>query len=489
MSWAEIYPWRPPDRSGRVVRQIYGQVRGAILEGALASGARLPSSRDLAGRLGVARASVVSAYEQLAAEGYIETRVGAGAFVAADLSGVFDVQAVDPPVDTASPPTIPERAAFAEAPPVLNLPGEALFNTGRTLMDARALDGWSRATRRALRTLGPEHFGYADPAGNLELRAAIADYLRAARGVACEAAQIIVTAGAQQAVDIATRVLIAPGTPVWIEDPAYPATVRALTALGAALHPIPVDAAGLVVTAGIAAAPEAKAAYVTPSHQYPLGVTLSMARRLELLAWARSAGAWIIEDDYASEFRYAGPPLAALQGLDRGQRVLYVGTLNKAIFPGLRLGYLVAPTLLVPALLRIRQLLDRQPPSLSQAVVLEFMRAGDFAAHIRRRRLAYRDQRDALTEALRAHCGAWLAPDPPEQGMHMIAYLKPGLGDLAAEAAAGRAAVIARAISPLYRDAPSRAGLILGFSGYPPAAMAPAARRLAGALGALQGER
>ena len=336
--------------------------------------------------------------------------------------------------------------------------------------------------RRSLRTLGPQHFGYAEPASEAALRAAIADYLRAARGVVCEASQVIVTAGAQQAIDIAARVLIGPGARIWVEDPAYPTTVRALTAAGAVLSPIPIDAEGLIVTAGVARSPDARVAYVTASHQYPLGVTLSMPRRLELLAWARRAGAWIIEDDYASEFRYAGPPLAALQGLDGGQRVLYVGTFNKALFPGLRLGYLVAPEPLIPALLGARQLLDRQPPSLTQAIVLEVMQSGEFTAHIRRRRLAYRAQRDALAEALRAHCGAWLEPDPPGQGMHMIAYLKGGLSDLAAESAAAAAGVIARAISPLYLEAAPRQGLMLGFSGYPATAMAPAARRLAGAL-------
>lgn len=486
MSWADIYPWRAPDRAGPVVRQIYGQVRGAIAEGALGAGARLPSSRDLAGRLGVARASVVSAYEQLVAEGYVETRPGSGAFVAADLSGVQEAQAPPAPRNPAPPPALPERAAaLAEETPTPPLPGHAPFNTGRTLMDARALAAWSRATRRALRTLGPEHFGYAEPAGHPDLRAAIADYLRAARGVACAPSQVIVTAGAQQAIDIAARLLIAPGAAVWVEDPGYPTTIRALRAAGAALQPIPVDAQGLVVAEGVARAPGARAVYVTPSHQYPLGVTLSMPRRLELLAWARAAGAWIIEDDYASEFRYAGPPLAALQGLDGGQRVLYVGTLNKALFPGLRLGYLVAPEALMPALLQARVLLDRQPPSLTQAMVLAFMTGGDFAAHIRRRRLAYRAQRDALAEALQAHCGAWLTPDPPGQGMHMIAYLKDGISDLAAEGAAAEAGVIARAISPLYLETPPRHGLMLGFSGYPPNAMAPAARRLARGLAEL----
>jgi GntR family transcriptional regulator/MocR family aminotransferase len=471
-----------------VARHVYGQVRGAIGAGALGAGARLPSSRDLARRLGVARASVVSAYEQLLDEGYLEGRRGAGTFVAANLFAAAQTPAAEPSpmaADQDAPP-FPERAhSPALGTTLASPPSDAAFNTGRTRLDARAMEGWRRAVRRALRELGPDHFGYAEPAGDPSLRAEIAAYLRAARGVVCDPEQVIVTSGAQQAVDIAARVLIAPGAPVWIEDPGYPVTAQALAAAGAALHPIPVDDEGLVVAAGVAAARAAQVAVVTASHQFPLGVTLSMARRLELIAWARSTAAWIIEDDYASEFRYAGPPLSSLQGLDRGARVIYVGTLNKALFPGLRLGYLVAPAPLVPALVRARQLIDRQPPSLSQTVMLEFMKSGDFAAHIRRRRLAYAAQRDALIAALDAHCGAWLVPDLPGQGMHMIAYLREGLSDVMAEAAAARLGIIARAISPLYRAASPRQGLMLGFSGYTADAMAPAAERLAAALAEL----
>ncbi|MGH6956071.1 MAG: PLP-dependent aminotransferase family protein [Caulobacteraceae bacterium] len=485
MSWAELYPWSAPRRDAPAMRQVYEQARQAILAGALAPGARLPSTRDLASRVGVARATVVSAYELLLAEGYAEARTGAGTFVAGDLSGLEGALA-PPRAAVAPPPVLPDALRRLDAaPPILNLPGEALFNTGRTRMDKRALQGWRRAARRVAESLGPAHFGYAAPAGDPELREAIAQYLRAARGVVCEPSQVIVTAGAQQAIDIAARALISEGTEVWIEDPAYGASVRALKALGAKLVPTPVDGAGLVVSEGVKAAPGARVAYVTPSHQYPLGVTLSMARRLELLAWARSAGAWLIEDDYASEFRYAGPPLASLQGLDGGQRTLYVGTFNKALFPGLRLGYLVAPEALAPRLVAIREVIDRQPASLTQAVVLEFMRSGDFAAHIRRRRLAYGAQRDALVDALRAHCGAWLDPEVPEQGMHLVAPLKAGLRDLEAQEAAARAGVIAKAVSPLYHRAAPRAALVFGFAGFAPETMAPAARRLATALGEL----
>jgi GntR family transcriptional regulator/MocR family aminotransferase len=479
MSWADVYPWQSPGPG--VVRGVYGQVREAILGGALPPASRLPSTRDLASLLGVSRASVVEAYERLAAEGFLTSRQGAGAFVSADLSGLADL-VPSPPPPTARPPELPQPAiAFAGAGGFTTLPGERPFNTGRTLMDVRATAAWSRSTRRALRHLGPEHFGYSDPQGDPVLRAAIADYLRAARGVVCEPDQVIVTTGAQHAVDIAARVLLSPGAPVWIEEPHYPSTLHAVTQAQADIHSVPVDRAGIGVAAGVAAAPDARVVFVTPSHQYPLGVTLSMARRLELLAWAREAGAWIVEDDYASEFRYGGPPLASLQGLDGGERVIYVGTLNKALFPGLRLGYLVAPKSLAAAMATARQIMDRQPSTLTQAILLDFMQGGHFAAHIRRRRLAYRAQRDTLAEALNARLGDLLEVDVPDQGMHLIAYLKAG-DDLAAEARCLVAGVTARAISRLYRKAAPRSGLMLGFSGFPASAMAAGVARLEQAL-------
>ncbi|MDO9245551.1 MAG: PLP-dependent aminotransferase family protein, partial [Phenylobacterium sp.] len=321
-----------------------------------------------------------------------------------------------------------------------------------------------------------------EPAGDLRLRTAVTDYLRAARGVVCEPEQVIVTSGAQHAVDLTARLLLTPGDQVWLEDPGYPATWHALTAGGARAVPVPVDRSGLVVQAGVEAAPDARAAFVTPSHQFPLGVALSMGRRLELIAWARAAGAWIVEDDYASEFRYAGAPLASLQGLDGGERTIYVGTLNKSLFPGLRLGYLVAPKVLVEPFAALRRLADRQPPTLTQAITRDFMDSGQFAAHIRRRRLAYKAQRDALAEALALRLGAVVEPDVPDQGMHLIAYLKDGRSDREAEARAAAKGVLARAISPLYHAAPPRQGLLLGFTGFPAKGMAAGVARLAAAL-------
>jgi GntR family transcriptional regulator/MocR family aminotransferase len=482
MSWSDIYPWERPRAGAPVVRHVYGQVRAAIHAGALGPGARLPATRVLATRIGVARASVVAAYDLLLAEGYAVGRAGSGTFVAGDLTGVVDEIEAAVPAASADPRR-PARIAALEA---LAWPADEVlprpFTAGRTLMDAHARSAWRRSTRVALKDLDPVHFGYTDPRGAPTLREQIRDYLRAARGVVCEADQVIITAGTQHGVDLAARLLLSPGDAVWMEDPGYPPTYHTLAAAGARIVPTPVDAAGLLVAAGMELAPAARMAIVTPSHQYPLGLTMSLGRRLDLLQWARSADAWIVEDDYASEFRYSGPPLQSLQGLDGGERVIYLGTLNKTLFPGLRMGFLVAPRSLAPALAAARQLIDRQPSTITQAIVLEFMRSGQFASHIRRRRLAYRQQRDALVLALRERLGHALDVEAPDQGMHLIAFLRNDLGDVAVEVAARRAGVVVRAISGLYRDAAARQGLLLGFSGYPATAMRPAVERLAAAI-------
>ncbi|MDQ2804697.1 MAG: PLP-dependent aminotransferase family protein [Pseudomonadota bacterium] len=294
----------------------------------------------------------------------------------------------------------------------------------------------------------------------------------------CDPGQIVVTAGTQQAIDIAIRVLLAPDDEVWVEDPGYPLTYGQLLLAKTRLRPIPVDRQGIRVDVGICLAPRARTVFVTPSHQYPTGVALSMARRLELLAWARQNGAFVVEDDYASEFRYSGPPLASLQGLDEDERVIYVGTLNKALFPGLRIGYAVVPHSLLPAFINARHLIDRQPPSLYQAVVAEFMLEGQFTAHIRRRRQMYRGQRDALVATMTRHSSEQLRIEVPDQGMHLVAYVKDGASDIGIEDAAIRNGIVLRAVSRLYHSAPPQSALMLGFSGFPRQVIVPAAARL-----------
>jgi GntR family transcriptional regulator/MocR family aminotransferase len=480
--WADLYAWQL-DRASRtpLARQIYMQVRVAVLSGALRAGTRVPSSRAMASMLGVARASVVAAYEQLIAEGYVESRHGSGTFISGDVAGLATRRRGAPRAIKRSMATA--RKGFPDFERSAVQADARAFNTGRTLIDARTAETWRSLTHRAVRQFGPDDLGYADPAGLIELRTNICDYLRAARAVRCEPEQIVITAGTQQALDIAIRVLLSPGDEVWVEDPGYPLTHAQLLLAKVRPHPVPVDAQGLIVAAGRRAAPRARAVFVTPSHQFPTGVPMSMARRLELLAWARQSGAFIIEDDYTSEFRYSGPPLASLQGLDESEQVIYVGTLNKALFPGLRIGYAVVPRAQLEAFVTARYLIDRQPATMQQAVASEFMQQGHFAAHIRRMRQLYREQRDALAETLTRRAAGKLEVALPDQGMHLIAYLKDGSSDLAVEAAARQAGIVVRAISRFYRAARPRPGLMLGFSGFPRQLIVPAAARLAAVVG------
>ena len=479
--WADLYAFRV-DRKGDtpLFRQIYAQMRSAILSRALRAGAKLPSSRDLALRLAVSRTAVVAAYEQLLAEGYVTGRTGAGTYISADLP--------EPLAGTRPKPRkrtpVTGKAAASPARPVretldVTFRGEPRpFNLGRTLLDARTVELWRKLTARSLRAFGAEHLGYGDPRGTAALRGHICDYLRAARAVRCDPEQIVITGGTQHAIDIVIRTLAGADSEAWVEDPGYPLTRLALTAAGVRVHAVPVDEKGIDVEAGKRLAPQARAIFVTPSHQFPTGVQLAMPRRLELLAWAREAGAWIVEDDYASEFRYGGRPLASLQGLDDGERVIYIGTFNKALFPGLRLGYAVLPPALLRPFATARYLMDRQPSTLCQAAVTDFMAEGHLAAHIRRMRAAYQDQRDTLVASLRRRLGDHLSVDPPDQGMHLVAYLRRGLSDVAVENAARDHGVIVRAMSRMYVAAPVQSALMFGFSGYPRQTIGPAVAKL-----------
>jgi GntR family transcriptional regulator/MocR family aminotransferase len=479
-SWAELYAFEV-DRAADapVFRQIYLQFRSAILSGTLLRATKLPSTRELAAQLGVSRSAVVSAFEQLLAEGYVFGKKGAGTYIATDLPEPFEAlhgRKKRPASVAKSAVSLRDLGGFVD---VTAQSDERPFNLGRTLVDARTAELWRKLSARTLRSFGRHHLGYGDPRGTLELRKSVCEYLGAARGVRCEPGQVVITAGTQQAVDIVTRVMQGPDKEAWVEDPGYPLTRLTLVAAGAKVCAIPVDQHGVNVNEGIRRAPKARAVFITPSHQFPKGVALSMARRLELLAWARESGAWIVEDDYASEFRYGGRPLTSLQGLDEAERVIYIGTLNKALFPGLRLGYAVVPPSLVRAFVTARYLMDRQPSSLCQAVVAAFMEEGHFAAHIRRMREVYRNQRDALVAALRRRLGDHLMVDPPDQGMHLVAYTRRGLSDVTIERAAREHGVVVRAMSRLYVEAPAQSALVMGFSGYPHQIIAPAIARLA----------
>ncbi|MDQ0473577.1 GntR family transcriptional regulator/MocR family aminotransferase [Labrys wisconsinensis] len=446
---------------GPRTRELYAAIRRLIEAGLAPSGAKLPTTRDLARRFGLSRAAAVAAFELLVAEGFAEARIGAGTFVARAVPRLPAAVAADPP----------EHGPTAPLPCTL----------GVAMGDARTLRIFRGLLSRHLARPGPEHFGYGDPRGGLALRRAIAAYLRSARGVRCDPSRIVITSGTQQGLDLVARAALGPDDAVWIEDPCYPMARAALANAGGRLVGVPVDAEGLDPGLGEALCPGARAVYVTPSHQFPLGVTMTMRRRLALIDWARRAGAWIIEDDYDSEFRYAGPPLTALQGADDAGRVAYLGTFSKVLFPGLRVGYAVLPEPLLEAVLALRALTDRQPPTLVEAALADLLDEGHFAAHLRRARRRAEAGRDALIAGLREHAGAGLAATAPEQGLHLVAALPPRLPDRPLAAAAKAAGVGARALSPMFVDAPARQGLVLGFSGFSSEALRAAAAKL-GAL-------
>ena len=467
-------------------RQLYDEIRAAVLGGRLSAGARLPSTRALASDLAVSRNTVAGAFDQLLAEGYIEGRPGAGTFVAKELPE--DLLRVSPrvlaPTGAAAPaPELSRRGRMLAATPVAPASRDGAFRPGIPALDAFPRDLWARLAARLYRQSRIDLFSYGDPAGHAPLRRAIAEYLRAARGVNCRWEQVIVTSGSQQALDLAARVLLDPGDTAWVEDPGYFGARGAWMAAGVRCVPVPVDAEGLSVAQGELTAPQARMAYVSPSHQYPLGVTMSLARRMALLAWARRRGAWIAEDDYDSEFRYAGRPLAALQGLDTGGRVIYIGTFSKVLFPALRLGYMVVPAGAVDAFAAARALADRHPPGPSQALLAEFLAEGHFARHIRRMRTLYAERQDALVSAARRECAGLLEVSPADAGMHLVAWLPKGSNDREVSRRAAAAGISAPPLSAYYQHADAaRPGLLLGYSCVNRRKIQVSARRLAAAM-------
>lgn len=460
-------------------RQIYRRLRDAVLAGALPAGARLPSSRSLARELGVSRNTVVAALDELVAEGYLEPRVGSGTYVAASLPENLLQTATVPPADTGPAPAA--RSPSGEPDPVLP------FRVGVPALDRFPLAVWRRLQARRWRMVGPADLHYGSPAGWKPLREVVAGYLRTARGVRCDAGQVVIVSSCQAAIDLTARLLLRAGERAWVEEPGYPGAVEALRNRGAVPVPVPVDAEGLDVAAGRALAPDARLAYVTPSCQYPLGVTLGLRRRLELLGWAAETGAWILEDDYDSEYRYAGRPLAALQGLDRpgAERVIYLGTFSKVMFPALRIAYAVLPPQLVEPFVRLRRYVDDHTSLPTQMVLHDFIAEGHFSAHVRRTRLCYAERQEALLGSLSRHLAGLVEADPAPAGMQVVARLAPGLGmdDSAVAEAARLGGVMLSALSDCHAGPPRHRGLLMGYSGFPPEALDQAARRLARIIG------
>jgi len=466
-------------------RQLYDALREAILDGRLAPRTRLPSSRQMARDLGAARNTIVGAFEQLVAEGYLEARVGDGTRVAAVLPEallhVGRASTRRPAAGKAPGLSARGKALIAVRRPPAD-PRRRAFQPGLPALDEFPRELWARLLARRARMPARGLRGYAHPAGLPALREAIAAHLGPARGVACDPAQVVVVSGSQAALDLCCRLLLDPGDAAWIEEPGYLGARGALTAAGARLVPVPVDAHGIAVREGIARFPAARLAYVTPSHQFPLAVTMTLARRLELLAWAAEAGAWIIEDDYDSEYRYAGRPVAAMQGLDAAGRVISVGTFSKTMFAALRAAWLVVPPVLVDTFAAALRITGHGVNADLQAALADFLGEGHFAAHVRRMRGLYADRQARLVRALHRRLGDVLEVAPRDGGMQLPAFLPAGVDDVAASNAAEAEGVIAAPLSLYHLEAPDRGGFYLGYAGVPEREITAGVERLARAL-------
>jgi GntR family transcriptional regulator/MocR family aminotransferase len=446
-------------------RQVYEGYRKAIVDGSLRIGQRVPSTRVLALELGISRMPVLNAYAQLLAEGYLESRVGSGTVVSRSL----------PERTAKTVPAAPSRGLnlerrrvskrcqnLASAQGFYGARGLRPFTVSQMAFEHFPLAVWNSLVTRHTRNTHAKSLDYGDPMGLKELRERIAEYLRIARGVRCDAQQIMIVSGSQQGLEVTTRVLLDPGDQVWMEEPGYRFARSVFACAGCLIVPVRVDAEGLNVAAGVNKCAGARAVLVTPSHQYPLGVTMSASRRLQLLDWAESNGSWIIEDDYDSDYRYEGMPVTSLQGLDRNSRVVYIGTFSKVLFPSLRIGYVVIPEDLVERFLAARFALDIAPATFHQAVLADFIGEGHFARHTRRMRLIYAERRNALIENLNRRFGSAIEMTGAEAGMHLSVVLN-GISDREVSARGARENLSLVPLSAFYIGKPAQQGFILGF--------------------------
>jgi len=467
------------DGSGPLYLQLYRSLRAAILNGKLASGARLPSTRALAAELRVARITVMLCFEQLLAEGYVVSRTGSGTYVATELPDDLAFAARRGARTEARTGSAPARLSsygrriVSDPNPVPGWgarpgarPLACDFRYGRPSFSDFPHATWRRLLARRARIATARDLDYGPPAGSAELRQAIADYLQRWRAVVCTAERIVVVSGSQHGLDLAARVLLDPGDRVLLEEPHYAGARLVLAAAGAKLISAPVDAEGLNIAAASTAARGARLAYVTPSHQFPTGAIMSLPRRLALLAWAQREGAYVFEDDYDSEYRYAARPVESLQGLDRTGRVIYAGTFSKLLFPALRLGYLVLPEPLVRPVLTAKALAHIGSATLEQLAVADFIRDGHFERHVRRSRARNAARRAALLEAIAAHLGDRVEVSGANAGVHVLLWLRGVRSDRidALVERAARVGVGVSSIAPFCLKPPARAGLLLGYA-------------------------
>lgn len=453
-------------------RQIYDRVRRGIAEGTYRPGGRLPSARDLASELGIARGTVEEAYALLVAEGYIERRGQSGSVIASGLADATVTKMLEPVAR-------PRRAVSASRKGTEPL--RSPFQLGQPALDAFPMSTWSRFVARQSRK---PTSGWVDPAGDLALREAIASYLALSRGVTCAPEQVLITNGYQGAIDLVARSLLRGGDKAWFEEPGYGIARDAVLAAGATIIPVRVDAEGMRVGDAMRAAPKARLAVTTPAHHSPFCVTLSLQRRLQLLEWAAEREAYVVEDDYDGEFHYGGRPLPALKSLDRDDRVIYAGSFSKTLLPDLRLGYIVCPAELLSRLATAARVSATAPGSLMQKVVAAFMQEGQFVRHLHRMRRLYARRREALVIALRATFDEHASVESQPGGMQLLLKLPAHVDDRRVAKLAADAGLGVGALSEAYFAQPRQRGIMLGFANVPEEKAQLMARKLGRAIAA-----
>jgi GntR family transcriptional regulator/MocR family aminotransferase len=459
-----------PTSGTNLYRWLYDALRTAILEGRLQPGARLPATRDLADAYRLSRATIVTAFDQLKSEGYVEGRAGSGTYVSAVLPEDL-LQVHGPRAQKNLPRHAPRMSQYAGRLKPFRTPRPRLlraFRPNQPALDQFPAGLWAQVAARRLRKVSAHLLAGGEALGYRPLREAVANYLNTSRGVKCAADQVLILSGAQEGLDRTARLFLDPGQPVWMEEPGYPGAVAVFQALGAKVCPVPMDAEGLNVEAGRARDSNPRLVYVTPAHQFPMGVTMSLRRRLQLLEWARRSGAMIFEDDYDSEYRYSGRPIPALQGMDRSGSVIFAGSFSAVLFPALRLGYLVVPPALVDVFAAAASVSTHHPPLLEQAILCDFITEGHFARHIRRMRELYAERLLVLLEAARSRLDGLLDISSVEAGLQTVGWLR---GRIGAERVAELAAQRDVEVVPLAQYSwgrTRRGGIVLGFAAVDP---------------------
>jgi GntR family transcriptional regulator/MocR family aminotransferase len=461
------------DSKTQLSRQIYNEIRALIASKKLGSNTKLPSTRDLASELGVSRTTMRNAFDQLLSEGYLTSQTGSGTFVAEydDMDRVDVGKPVKSIVKHSSQESDYLSKRGCRISQAIAVPGYSHarpFVSSVPGLDKFPYKKWYSILSRHWRHSSAEKMGYGDLGGLEELRRTIASYLTTTRGVNCTWEQVIVVAGAQQGYNIIANMLLDADDPVWVEDPGYLGAKEAFVAAGARLVHVPVDGSGLDVEAGRALEPNSRLALVTPSRQYPLGMVMPYSRRLELLTWAASNNAWVVEDDYDSEFRYSGAPLPALQGLDQNDRTIYVGSFSKVMFPALRLGYMVVPPNLATPFTVASGIASKGPPTHLQAAVADFIVEGHFSRHIRRMRKVYKERQEVLVSEVRSNLDGLLEIDHSNSGLHLIGWLQNGIDEHEVCKIAASRGIDITPLSYCYYQAPHKSGLMLGFASSPP---------------------